>query len=537
MKKYKDIFEDILYVSKLTKTKNKKVLIFTSISLSQISAGIDLLLIATFASLVASQLTNIDTINYILELIDEYRILIVLLVVLRYTVAYLQQAILKKIELSATVSLRVYLFSKVLKQKNFSTADSWYFINTLSAHIAFFYSNFAQFLNYLLQALAYIVYLFISDTQLIGFFSIGIVILGLPIVKLISLSRQYIQKEYNYGLDANVEIVNVLENLPLIKIFRMEDQETNSFFKLLTKIYDVVYKNFQVQTINSQLPNLFTLLIFAIILNVPSFTSRITLDVLGVTVRLFQSLSSVSSSLNKVINSQVHIKEFMSLENSSTVDNKNYFSINKLEKIELKDINFKYFNSKDYIFKDLNLKINKNTHNLIIGPNGSGKSTLLGILGNILTPESGEITTFSEKFAYIGATPFIFNTTLRKNVLYGNSKDVNDSEIIDLIKTFNLFNESGSYDLDSIVDNKSLSSGQMQKIGFIRSLLFKPEILLLDESMANLDDSSKNLILSIIAEQKITLINSTHDPDMYKNVDSVIKIDIIDEKRVLKVTN
>ena len=43
--------------------------------------------------------------------------------------------------------------------------------------------------------------------------------------------------------------------------------------------------------------------------------------------------------------------------------------------------------------------------------------------------------------------------------------------------------------------------------------------------------------MSIISEQKITLINSTHDPDMFKNVDAVIKIDIIDEKRVLKVTN
>ena len=537
MKKYKDIFEDILYVSKLTKTKNKKVLIFTSISLSQVSAGIDLLLIATFASLIASQLTNIEVINSILELIDQNRILIVLLVISRYSVAYLQSAILKKIELSSTVSLRVYLFSKVLEQRNFSNADAWYFINTLSSHIAFFYSNFAQFLNYLLQALAYVVYLVISDTQLIGYFFIGILVLGLPVAKLISSSRKYIQEEYNYGLDANTELVNVLENLPLIKIFRMEEQETNSFTKLLTKIYDVVYKNFQVQTINSQLPNLFTLLIFAIILNIPSFTSRITLDVLGVTVRLFQSLSSVSSALNKVINSQVHIKEFMTLETSSTVVNKDYFSVNKLDKIELKNINFKYFNSKEYIFKDLNLEINKNTHNLIIGPNGSGKSTLLGIVGNILTPESGKLESFSEKFAYIGATPFIFNTTLRKNILYGNSKDINDSKIIDLIKTFNLFNESSSYDLDSIVDNKSLSSGQMQKIGFIRSLLFKPEILLLDESMANLDDASKNLILSIISEENITLINSTHDPDMYKNVDKVIKIEIIDENRVLKVTN
>ena len=139
MNKIKNIFKDILYISKLTKTKNKKVLIITSISLSQVSAGIDLLLIASFASLVASQLTNVEIINSILEIIDKYRILIVLLVTLRYTVTYLQTAILKKIELSSTISLRVYLFSKVLEQKNFSSADSWYYINTLSTHIAFLF--------------------------------------------------------------------------------------------------------------------------------------------------------------------------------------------------------------------------------------------------------------------------------------------------------------------------------------------------------------------------------------------------------------
>ena len=138
-------------------------------------------------------------------------------------------------------------------------------------------------------------------------------------------------------------------------------------------------------------------------------------------------------------------------------------------------------NSKDYIFTNLNLELDKNTHNLIIGSNGSGKSTLLGILGNILIPESGKLTTFSEKFSYIGATPFIFNTTMRKNILYGNSEEINDSEIIDLLKEFNLFNESTGYDLDRIIDNKSLSSGQMQKIGFIRALLIRPEILLLYE--------------------------------------------------------
>jgi ABC-type multidrug transport system fused ATPase/permease subunit len=535
MNKLKDIVNDILYISKLTKTKNKKILIFSAILLSQFSAGIDLFLIATFASLIAFQDTNIEIINIVLTVINENRILIIFLVILRYLVAYSQAIILKKIELSVTVSLRTYLFSKMLEQKNFSTADSYYYINTLSSHISFFYSNFAQFLNFFFQAVAYTAYLMISDIELVRFFTIGVIILGIPITKLISASRRYMHQQFKFGLDANNELVNVLENLSLIKMLRMEKKEKDTFQDLLTKIYDIVYKDYKVQFFNGQLPNFFTLIVFAIILNISGLMSKITLDILGVTIRLFQALSTVTSALNKVINAQVHIKEFMELEKVTVVKNPDYITVDNSDKIELQGIDFKYINSETYIFENLDLIIEKDSHNIIIGPNGSGKSTLLGLLGNVLRPEKGKLFTFSENFAYIGATPYIFRTTLRKNIMYGNPKKIDDSEIMKMLHEFKVFNEEEGNDLDRLVDNTSLSSGQMQKIAFIRAILSKPDILLLDESMANLDDKSQDLVLSLISKQSITVINSTHDPDRYEKVDSLIKLDIVDEKRVVKV--
>ena len=52
--------------------------------------------------------------------------------------------------------------------------------------------------------------------------------------------------------------------------------------------------------------------------------------------------------------------------------------------VKLEDLSFKYFNSEDYIFDNLNLEIKKNSHNIITGPNGSGKSTLLGLISGVL---------------------------------------------------------------------------------------------------------------------------------------------------------
>ncbi len=537
MGKIKKVLDDIIYVSRITQTKNKKILIGSSIILSQATAGTDLLLIGIFASIVANQFTNLEYLNLILDFFIENKILIIFIIIFRYFINYLQFIILKKIEIDVIVNLKTYMFSKILEQKNYSRSDTYYYLNTLSTHIAFFYSNFAQFLNSLLQSTAYIAYLLLADTSLVSYFALGTLLLAFPIFKLISAARNYMHKFYNYGKAANQDLVNAVENLPLIKILRMENSELNNFHKAVKQVYEISLKNYKIEFLNHQLPNFFTLMIFAIILNIPRFLNRITLDFLGVTIRLFQSLSNISSSLNRVANSQIHISEFVNLEYSNSKLNTNYFKIEKNSEIKLQNIDFKYKKSDNYIFEDLNLNLLKNSHTLIVGPNGSGKSTLLGLIGNVLIPEKGNLTSFSDNFSYIGATPFIFTKTLRENIMYGNKLEISDDEILNMLEMFDIFKEKSSYDLNRNVDNNSLSSGQMQKVGFIRALLNKPDILLLDESMANLDDKSQIIVLDQINKQNITVINSTHDPGRYQNVDNIIRLDVKDEKRFVHFSN
>ena len=67
MNRVKQVIDDIFYVSKLTKIKNKKLLIISSVILSQLSAGTDLLLIGIFAAVITNQFTNVDVLNLILE--------------------------------------------------------------------------------------------------------------------------------------------------------------------------------------------------------------------------------------------------------------------------------------------------------------------------------------------------------------------------------------------------------------------------------------------------------------------------------------
>ena len=121
--------------------------------------------------------------------------------------------------------------------------------------------------------------------------------------------------------------------------------------------------------------------------------------------------------------------------------------------------------------------------------------------------------------------------------MYGNDLSVSNEDIYDYLRTLDTFKEEENYSLDRTINNKSLSSGQMQKIAFIRAFLSDTEILLLDEATANLDDNSKDIIFKILKEKNITIINCTHDPESFENVDANLKISLDNEIRKVELIN
>ena len=145
MNKYKKIVKDILYLSKITKTKNKKILIVFSVALSQLTALSDILLIAIFSALIVNQFTTIEIVNNFLNLVIDYKFLIIFIIIAKYTFQYLQGMILKKIELNVNKNLKIYFLNEIFDKRNYSVADSYFYINTLTMHISYFYSSFANF--------------------------------------------------------------------------------------------------------------------------------------------------------------------------------------------------------------------------------------------------------------------------------------------------------------------------------------------------------------------------------------------------------
>ena len=339
---------------------------------------------------------------------------------------------------------------------------------------------------------------------------------------------------YDHGQSVVNNTQRLIDNLFLIKILGTDKYETSLFSKDVKNFTKSQLKNYKYGTINTILPNFVVLFSFSILIIIFNFTRYLTIDFMAIVIRMVQSLGSVNSSLNMLFNSQVHIVKMRNIEENYKISNNftREYDPEQMEALKVKNVNFKYFNSKTAVFENLNLKINKGKHVILTGQNGAGKSTLIGILSGTLNPNSGNVKINSNKIGYVGVKPLIIPDTLRSNLLYGNKNKIEDTILEEAIDKFKLF-ENQEWSLDSSVSNTTLSSYQFQKIAFMRAFISNVEILFLDESTSNLDHESKDLVFNLLNERNITIINSTHNPEKF-NYDQHFQIVFENNKKLIK---
>ncbi len=227
---------------------------------------------------------------------------------------------------------------------------------------------------------------------------------------------------------------------------------------------------------------------------------------------------------------------------------KNKFSKMSFKKnIVLSIKKFSFDNNQNFLFKNVNIKIKKNSQVGIIGESGSGKSTIIDIIcgfqkNNLskLTVDdlsilgSDNLASWQNSIGYVPQNIVIFNQSLRENILFGSeNKIVNDDVIKNLIKKVDLekFLLKAKNGLSQVLrqDGQNISGGEKQRIGIARALTNDPELIILDEATSGLDYETENNILKTIKKLKKTSIIVSHRLNALKNCD---KIYIIKNKEV-----
>lgn len=206
-----------------------------------------------------------------------------------------------------------------------------------------------------------------------------------------------------------------------------------------------------------------------------------------------------------------------------------------ISKIEIKDVNFSYKDVKVYR-KNLNMCLEKGSIYLIKGKNGSGKSTLAGILLKIWNDFSGtilldgkSITNFSreeltETIGICFQKPPIFRDTIRNNIALNDPIPV--EKYISLLSFYKDLEEMGRTLESELIDTGSVSGGQAQKIGIIRTVCRERSVYIFDEPTSNLDSISKKEFYDMIEhlKQNSIIILFSHEADAEKNADFIIEL-------------
>ncbi len=536
MKKIRKILKDIFFVAKLTTIKRKKIRILFSAIISNSISFADILIILTFSQI----LTDSEAVtNEYIDLLADNPISIIFIVILRYFLNFIGKYNIFSLTKDIEKSVKVYLLKEVYKRGNYSVADATYYIESLSGHIAYFFNSFSNIMSSGIQVIIFISFLTYDSFEVLSTFGVLLIALYYPTKWLLSKGRSAMEDSFAYSQFSVRYIQRIIDNLFLVKILNTEKFEVLNFENNITDLNNTERKRFVLSDINTTIPNFIAIFSFALIVALGADRLTLTLEFIGITLRLMQSVGSLNSALSMLISTHVHLDVLLLIKENSKFDSDFHYEIDKNNKsaIKIENMSFRFMNSDDFFYENVNLDFEKNKHYVITGENGSGKSTLLGILAGALHPISGSAIKSSDKIGYIGASPLILEDTLRENLKYASKQEILDSKMIDLLDEFKVFTETNSEDLNKIISNKTLSSGQMQKISFIRAFLSDCEILFLDESTSNLDIGTKKQISEILNSKKITIINSTHNAEDF-DFDDHFKI-IIDEndRRLIKPSN
>ena len=215
-------------------------------------------------------------------------------------------------------------------------------------------------------------------------------------------------------------------------------------------------------------------------------------------------------------------------------------SLSFYDRIDIQNIMWQYDSAERKILENASLEIKKGESIAIIGESGSGKTTLADILLGLYKPENGNILVdgqdiycdlrqWAQIISYVPQSVYLLDDTIRENIVFGQS-EADDDKIWDALEQAQLkdFVRNLPEGLDTVVGESGIrfSGGQRQRVAIARALYSQPDILLLDEATAALDNDTEAAVMEAIdsLKGKKTLIIIAHRLSTIKNCNKVYEV-------------
>lgn len=347
----------------------------------------------------------------------------------------------------------------------------------------------------------------------------------------------------------------ILNGIPVIRAFANENIEEERFEKAnndLAKNGLFVGKSMSllIPTLTFIMNSVAILIIFAGSKEVNSFSMQVGDLIAFITYTMqiimsFLMLAMVAIILPRAIVSFKRISEIFNTKKTiNEIDNPK--EINAVNKIEFKDVSFRYPDSDENVLSNINFNINKGQILAFIGSTGSGKSTIVNLALRFYDSTSGQILindidikelsikNLREKIGYVSQKSRLFKGTIMYNLTFGQ-KEIDEEKAKDAAKRaviMDYINGEEGFKKEVSEGATNVSGGQKQRISIARTLAKDSEILIFDDSFSALDFKTDSLLrkeINNIKDDKIIMIVAQRVSSIM-NADKII---VLSEGRIV----
>ena len=207
--------------------------------------------------------------------------------------------------------------------------------------------------------------------------------------------------------------------------------------------------------------------------------------------------------------------------------------------IKFSNVSFSYVEEKN-ILENINFSINKGEKIALVGETGAGKTTIINLILGFYKINSGNIMfdgkniddisleSLRKNISFIQQKSYVFNDTIKRNIIVNNDSNLSDEKIIDILKLVGLYNKVTNFKngIYECVNDNSFSKGEKQLLAFARAIAKETSIYIFDEPTSNVDIENEKKIKKIINDvlKNATIIIIAHRPATIDNVDRVFRV-------------
>ena len=370
--------------------------------------------------------------------------------------------------------------------------------------------------------------------------------------------RKFSRKAYREVKDGTTDINTFLsENLSgmkIIQIFNREDRKMEEFNEKNNKLKSAKFR--QILVFGIFRPMVYMLYITSVlcllylggrgyIKNTEVFgqtmTSGIVVSFYMYITKFFNPIQSLAEQFNWLQSAFASAEKIFTVLDivPEIVDCESAIELTEVKgEIEFRNVWFAY-KDEDWVLKDVSFKVNAGETIAFCGSTGSGKTTILSLICRNYDIQKGEIlidgidirkikiASLRRHFGQMLQDVFLFSGTIRSNILL-SLDSVDDTEVLKACEYVNadkLLNKlQNGLDEEVMERGANFSAGQRQLISFARTIIHKPEIMILDEATANIDTETEVLIQDSLEKLMNigTLLIVAHRLSTIRNADRII---------------